>query len=105
MKTKIFIVGLIFLFVSPLIAEEEVVFESVLKDAVFCPIDPTTVIINHAEKYQLPWMGWWTLKFENGAVIAIKKSFRELPKLEIWWIGKRYKVIKEKLYFRAELVE
>jgi len=107
MRTKILVLVLICLFVFPLIAEEEIVFESVLKDVDFCllPATKTDMAIIEDLKLNLGWWTWWILKFENGAVIVISRSALEPKEDIVWWIGKKYKVIKEKLYFRTELIE
>jgi hypothetical protein len=84
MKTKILILGLLCFLVIPLLAKETVVFESVLKDAIFSGGGAT-----------LEHIGWWTLKFENGAVIRVERRTLDFPKDEIFWIGKKYQVSKK----------
>jgi len=122
MRIKILILGLIFLFAFPLIAKEGIVFESVLKDVDFSLLPPT---IDDMKTYELlkrsafkekkdlesglAWPTWWTLKFENGAVITIRKWAWPADEAIIWWIGKKYKVTqiirKTGDYFIAGLVE
>jgi len=102
MRKKILVLGLIFLFVFPLLAKEKVVFESVLKDADF---DPLYAFKVGSYEETIPCMGWWTLKFENGAVITVNRVRLESPKDDIWWVGKEYKVIKKGNYFRAKMIE
>ena len=94
MTKKILILGIIFMLfflILPLTAKEKIVFESVLKDAEFVPIYAFEVLY---EK-ELPGMGWWTLKFENGAVITINRAREKLSKDDIWFIGKEYKVTRK----------
>ena len=106
---KFILILTLFLLILPLIAkEEEVVFKSILKDANFCPLHSVEVeaffaVLRKGDAFS--WEGWWTLKFENGAVITINRSWANLPKHDIWWIGKEYKVIKEKFCLRATLIE
>ena len=103
MRNRILIIGFICLFIFPLLAKEKIVFESTLKDAVFCPLwvgDSNTTRSNST--------GWWTLKFENGAVISFWRKMEVLPKNDIWWIGKKYKVTKRgfgKNHFYVKLIE
>jgi hypothetical protein len=60
--------------------EEKVKFMSDLKDAVFMP-------------YGALGQGFWTLKFDNGAVIMIHDDGGSLG-ARSWWIGRTYKVIE-----------
>jgi hypothetical protein len=74
-------------------AEEKgnVLFESVLKDAVFVPLEKS---IGETNVY-----GQWTLKFENGAVITKYSGYggaKENMKSNIWWIGEEYVVYLKK---------
>jgi len=122
MKIKILVLGLIFLFAFPLVAEEGIVFESALKDVDFCLLPPTKDDIETLELFKrsafrekkdlkvgLAWPTWWTLKFENGAVITIREKAFPANEAIIWWIGKQYKVTqiirKTGNYFIAKLVE
>jgi len=84
MKKYIAILIVCLAFLAPaLIANEEVVFESILKDAIFM----------HAEA---AFGTWWTLKFENGAIITFDKEFEvRAPEDGIWWVGKTYVVSKK----------
>jgi hypothetical protein len=87
-------------------AKEEgtVLFESVLKDADFCFAywnEPTR------SNYH---MGYWTLKFENGAVVkSYEFSIGSEECKSIWWIGGKYIVYKRKSkgewHLRVELLE
>ena len=106
-------------------AEETIVFESVLKDAVFIPlyISAGSSILNRQMERDFPMAGWWTLKFENGAIItfyripgdfelsqmAKKAGIKMLGRgVDIWWIGKVYIVsINEDRpnYFSVKLKE
>lgn len=99
---KLILAFTLFFLILPLTAKEKVVFESVLKDADFRPLYAFKV-----DTYEetIPCMGWWTLKFENGAVITVNRARLSTPKDEIWWIGKEYKVIKKGNYLRAKLIE
>lgn len=104
MRKKILILGLVCLLAFPLLAKEKVVFESVLKDADFYPI----YVFKDTYEETLPCMGWWTLKFENGAVITANRARLELSKDDIWFIGKKYKVTRKGLgknYFFVYLDE
>jgi hypothetical protein len=103
--------ALLFLVLAPVSnAKETIVFESALKDAVFIPL----YISERTTEPMFPAAGWWTLKFENGAVITsyrisgdpirdfsiikiYKKAGIKLPDpgLDIWWIGKVYIVSKD----------
>lgn len=87
-------------FLAPaLIAKDEpkieVIFESALKDAIYCPLydsELASLRTNFSAD-----VGWWTLKFENGAVIRYwKNTFINVNKADgdIWWIGKVYVVSK-----------
>ena len=96
MKMRILTLGLICLFVFPLIAEEKVVFESRLKDADFCPFSSKVGMNN---------IGWWILKFENDAVIRIWTGYKAKPKDEIWWLEKKYKVTTDGKFLHAILIE
>ena len=92
MKRQIVILILCLAFLAPCFgAKEEIVFESVLKDAIFMPL---YVSDNYIQK-TVPHFGWWTLKFENGAVITFYRGTELLPKSDIWWIGKTYIVSKK----------
>jgi len=104
---KLILAFMFFFLILPIIAEEEeVVFESILKDADFRPLYTVkTPFDSLRDGDPFGWSGWWTLKFENGAVITINRSWLNLPKHDIWWIGKEYKVSKEKFCFRAKLIE
>jgi len=92
-------------------AKETIVFESALKDAVFIPLYIGERTIGEPA---FPAAGWWTLKFENGAIItsyrmsgdpirdfSIIKIYKKAgikwpgPGLDIWWIGKVYTVSKD----------
>jgi hypothetical protein len=56
---------------------ESIVFESILIDADFTPGDMKRC--------------WWTLRFENGAIIRVPDE--EIDKRgPIWWKGQRYRV-------------
>jgi len=103
--------ALLFLVLAPASnAKETIVFESALKDAVFLPL----YISERTTEPMFPAAGWWTLKFENGAVITsyrmsgdpirdfsiikiYKKAGIKWPGLglDIWWIGKVYTVSKD----------
>ncbi|MBA7483471.1 hypothetical protein ES707_18986 [subsurface metagenome] len=90
--------------ILPLAAKEKIVFESVLKDAEFRPLYAFEVTYEET----LPSMGWWTLKFENGAVITVYRARLELSKDDVWFIGKKYKVTRKGLgknYFFVYLDE
>lgn len=74
------------------LAADTVLFESILKDAVFIPL----YISMHPTEKSVPAAGWWTLKFENGAVISVyREPAKPLPKDDVWWIGKVYEVSKK----------
>ena len=109
MRIKTLVLGICFFLILPLIAkEEEVAFESILKDADFCPLSSLSnplLPLEIEDPDPVGWDGWWTLKFENGAVITINRSWTKYPKWDIWWIGKEYKVVKEKYCFLATLIE
>jgi len=84
--------------------QEDIEFESILKDAEFRPGYPH--VTRGGEHC---FLGWWTLKFENGAVVRmISRDDRDItifePK-EIWWIGKKYIVIKKPTYREVRLIE
>jgi len=111
---KLILAFTLFFLILPLTAkDEEVIFESILKDADFCTLPATKTDIGIIEelKLDLGWWTWWTLKFENGAVIVISRSALEPKEDVVWWIGKEYRVTKEtwertqKSYFRAKLIE
>ena len=105
---KLILVSMLFFLILPLTAEdEEIVFESILKDAEFCSLAATKADMKMIEDLDLSlgWWTWWTLKFENGAVIVISRSALEPKEDIVWWIGKEYRVTKEKTYFRANLIE
>lgn len=91
MRTKILGLGLVCLLVFPLVAKEKTVFESVLKDAEFHPL----YVFEDSIEVILPSMGWWTLKFENGAVITANRENEKLSKNDIWFIGKKYKITRK----------
>ncbi len=77
--------------VSP--AKEETLFEAVLRDAEFHPL--LIAEANLAKINQV--VGWWTLKFENGAVVTTPQYTVGLTsKKDIWWIGKTYIVYKKR---------
>jgi len=84
--------------------QENVEFESILKDAEFRPGYP---YVTKSNKHCF--LGWWTLKFENGAVVRIiARDDRDITIFEpkdIWWIGKKYAVIKMPTYFEVRLLE
>lgn len=85
MKKYIVILVLCLAFLAPVVMAkdkpEEVVFESVLKDAVF-------MYAQNGDLYTT-----WTLKFENGAVIQFRYEDKStFP--PIWWVGKTYVVSK-----------
>ena len=68
-----------------------------------------TELTNKQEDIEYCFLGWWTLKFENGAVVRmISRDDRDItifePK-EIWWIGKKYIVIKKPTYREVRLIE
>jgi len=96
MRTKILILGLFCLLIFPLMAKDEVVFESTLKDADFRPFSSKVGMNN---------IGWWTLKFENGAVIRVWTGYNSKPKDDIWWVGKRYKITEDGKFLQAKLTE
>ena len=96
MRTKILFLGLACLFIFPLIAKEEVIFESILKDADFHPFTSKIGANN---------IGWWTLKFENGAVIRVWTGYNTKPKDDIWWVGKKYTITAEGKFLQAKLTE
>ena len=98
---KLILAFMLFFLIFPLTAKEKVIFESVLKDAEFHPL----YVFKDTYEETLPCMGWWTLKFENGAVITVNRARLEFPKDDIWWIGKKYEIIKKGHYFRAKLIE
>lgn len=95
MKKTILLI-LILVLVSPLLAQQEitekektleVVFESTLKD-----ID--CIVVWRGEKR----MGvdiHWILKFENGAIIRTVKYVKSGSKKDVWWIDKKYVVLKK----------
>jgi hypothetical protein len=65
--------------------KESILFESALKDAVFSPdLSRGQTLSPSGGMY-----GWWTLKFENGAVIL---HYSTMVKLSQWWIGETYVV-------------
>lgn len=84
--------------------EGNVLFESVLKDADFRHAywnEPTRSNCH---------IGYWTLKFENGAVIkSYEFSVGPEERASVWWIGKQYVVYKKKSkgewHLRVELME
>jgi len=107
-------------------AEEMIVFESALKDAVFVPlyIGAGSAVLDRQMERDFPFAGWWTLKFENGAIVTYYRSpgtSFELIQMykkagikgpgsgvDIWWIGKVYIVsINEDRpdYFSVKLKE
>ena len=99
MRTKILVLGLVCLFVISLTAKEEVAFKSVLKDADFYPQ-------YHTEMGQsMIGVGWWTLKFENGSIIRVYRNYKSKPVNDIWQVGKKYAVTKNRRYFQVEVIE
>jgi hypothetical protein len=100
MKKYIVVLVLCLAFLAPaLIAKDEVIFESALKDAVFIPFhgtDENTIGIR--------W-GWWTIKFDNGAIITIHRGLGDDATNDIWWVGKTYIVTKNRYGFNAKLKE
>jgi hypothetical protein len=94
MKTKMLcLAACVLLIVSVSPAKEETLFEDVLRDAEFHPLIITEA--NLAKINQV--VGWWTLKFENGAVVTTPQYTVGLTsKKDIWWIGKTYIVYKKK---------
>lgn len=49
-----------------------------------------------AEVAAVGWViGWWTLKFQNGAIIRYRRYEQNLANEEVFWVGKKYQVIKE----------
>jgi len=84
--------------------KENIEFESILKDAEFHPGYP---YITRSKKHCF--LGWWTLKFENGAVVrAISRDDQDATIFEpkdVWWIGKKYVVIKMPSYREIRLLE
>ena len=78
-----------------------VLFESVLKDVDFQ--------LDLRSKFAI---GWWILKFENGAIIrTLRPALVSRVDSDIWRLGKKYKVTKylsekyEAEYLMAELIE
>ncbi|GAG54680.1 unnamed protein product, partial [marine sediment metagenome] len=69
------------------------------------PATKTDIGIIEDLKLDLGWWTWWTLKFENGAVIIVSRSALEPKEDIIWWIGKEYKVVKKRDRFQAILIE
>jgi hypothetical protein len=83
---------IIFLSIS-LWAKEEIIFESILKDAIFIPISVLDKFMGEPIVHR-DLLGCWTLKFENGAVIRYFSNFTDKPEDHILWIGKKYIVSK-----------
>lgn len=86
--------------------EEEVVFKSALKDADFCPLLSQSEVFQPLEpdpSDPVGWDGWWTLKFENGAIIRVNRSWSDRPRNDIWWVGKEYKVTRDRFLFFVTL--
>jgi len=84
--------------------KENIEFESILKDAEFHPGYP---YITRSKIHCF--VGWWTLKFENGAVTRIicrddQDATMFFPK-DTWWIGKRYVVINMGSWREVKLLE
>jgi hypothetical protein len=78
---------------------KNILFESVLRDAIFVPLmasrDRTVNIVriyegkvSHVRAANR--MGYWTLKFDNGAVLPVWSGPDGSGSL--WWIGVNYRV-------------
>lgn len=89
----------VFVFSMALFAKEKIEFESVLTDAQY------HYVAWHEDTYQ----SLWTLKFENGAVIAIVQDTIVDARETIWFIGKKYRVQQKSVLvgykFKVELME
>ena len=89
----------VFVFSMAMFAKEKIEFESVLTDAQY------HYVAWHVDTYQ----SLWTLKFENGAVIAIVQDTLVDARETIWFIGKKYRVQQKSVLvgykFKVELME
>ena len=102
---RFFAIVFFVLFCFPLLAKEDIVFESILKDAIFVPCQPEKYLMAKIE-------GYWTLKFENGAIVSIGKldvtegeSLKMAGRQTIWWIGETYRVTRGVQYLEIRLIK
>jgi len=88
-----------------------ILFESVLRDAIFVPVGSVNeMLVQRVEFFEgeaahvvaPKRAGYWTLKFDNGAILPIWAG--QGPESSLWWTGETYRVSESGKFFSARLI-